>query len=147
MHTLTVPGTLDSLGLIRDFVKSAAAEAGTDRKRAYRLQLAVDEIATNIILHGYAETGSEGNLGLQSWLTDATLTVSIEDTALPYNPLEQAVPGSLDAPLEKRPTGGLGVYLAIRSVDNFLYERAGDRNRNIFIVNRASTPPIVGPGG
>jgi len=147
VHTLTVPGTLDSLGLIRDFVKSAAAEAGTDRTRAYRLQLAVDEIATNIIMHGYAETGLDGNLGLQSWLTDATLTVSIEDTAMPYNPLEQAVPGALDAPLEKRPTGGLGVYLAIRSVDNFMYERAGDRNRNVFIVNRESTPPIVGPGG
>jgi serine/threonine-protein kinase RsbW len=136
-HTLTVPGTLDSLSLIRDFVKSAAAEAGTDRKRAYRLQLAVDEIATNIVTHGYAETGSAGNLELRSWLTDETLVVSIEDTAMPYNPLEQAVPLALDAPLEERPTGGLGVYLAIRNVDSFLYERDGNRNRNIFIINRA----------
>ena len=137
MHILTVPGTLDSLGLIRSFVKAAASEAGTDRKRAYRLQLAVDEIATNIITHGYAETGSEGNLELKSWLTDATLTVVIEDTAMPYNPFEQAVPATLDMPLDERPAGGLGVYLAIRSVDNFLYERDGDRNRNVFILNRA----------
>jgi serine/threonine-protein kinase RsbW len=136
LKTLTVPGTLDSLGPIRGFVQAAAAAAGVDRKRAYRLQLAVDEIATNIITHGYAETGSEGNIELAAWLSDVALTISLEDTAIPYNPLDQAQPEALDAPLESRPEGGLGVFLAIRSVDNFLYERHGNRNRNVFIVNR-----------
>ena len=147
MHTLTVPGTLDSLGPIRDFVKAAASEAGLDRKRAYQLQLAVDEIATNVITHGYTETGSEGDVDVRTRLTDETLTIYLEDTAAPFNPLTQDAPDNLDAPLEDRPAGGLGVYLAIHSVDRFVYERDGDRNRNVFVVNRADSQANAGTQG
>jgi anti-sigma regulatory factor (Ser/Thr protein kinase) len=38
--------------------------------------------------------------------------------------------------MEQRPIGGLGVFLAIRGVDSFLYERVNDRNRSTFIVHR-----------
>jgi anti-sigma regulatory factor (Ser/Thr protein kinase) len=49
MKSSTVPATLDSLGPIADYVMAAAAAAGLDRRASYRLRLAVDEIATNIM--------------------------------------------------------------------------------------------------
>ncbi|HXV96967.1 MAG TPA: ATP-binding protein, partial [Anaerolineae bacterium] len=60
MEALTVPGTLDSLSVIGKYVLTAAATAGLDKKVSYRLRLAVDEIATNIITHGYDEANLEG---------------------------------------------------------------------------------------
>jgi anti-sigma regulatory factor (Ser/Thr protein kinase) len=42
----------------------------------------------------------------------------------------------IEQSIEKRSIGGLGIYLAFQGVDNFKYERVGDRNRNIFVVNR-----------
>ena len=57
MESLTVSGTLDSLKTIAAYVLSAAENAGLEKKPAYKLRLAVDEIATNIIVHGYEEAG------------------------------------------------------------------------------------------
>ena len=52
MQPLTLPGTLDALQPIRDYVKDLAKGAGLDDSAVYNLCLAVDEIATNVVLHG-----------------------------------------------------------------------------------------------
>jgi len=135
----TVPATLDSLGAIAEFVMAAAASAGLDKRASYHLRLAVDEIATNIIVHGYVKAGLQGGLKLGADIDDRTLTISIEDNGVAFNPLQAPVPDT-DLPLEERPIGGLGVYLAIRSVDEFLYEHVGNRNRTIFRMHRSSAP-------
>ena len=115
-----------------------AAAAGIAKSAAYRLRLAVDEIATNCIVHGYDEAGLEGMIYLGGTIDDKTLTVYVEDTALPYDPRQTPAPDDLDVPLEEREIGGLGVFLALRGVDQFLYEHADGRNRSIFIMNRTS---------
>ena len=136
METLTVPGTLDSLSKIAQYVSAGATAAGLDKKASYRLRLAVDEIATNIIVHGYEEAGLEGSLEVQADINEQDFTILIEDTGMAYDPTQKALPANLELPLEQRQIGGLGVYLAIEGVDKFSYERVGNRNRNIFIVNR-----------
>jgi anti-sigma regulatory factor (Ser/Thr protein kinase) len=135
MENLTVAGTLDSLDAIAKYVMAVAAATGLDKKTAYNLRLAVDEIATNIIIHGYEEAGREGVLDLQTFVDEQTLTISLKDTGVPYNPNQRLTPDDLDQPLEQRKIGGLGVYIAIQGVDKFIYERVGDLNHNIFIVN------------
>lgn len=138
MQSLTVPGTLDSLSTIADFVVAGAKQAGLDKKAAYRLRLAVDEIATNIIVHGYEEANYEGEVNLLLNIDDKTLTLTLEDTGVAYDPNQHLVPeeAALKLPLEQRPTGGLGIYLALQGVDKFIYERAANKNRNTVIMNR-----------
>lgn len=138
MNQLIVPGKLDSLSQIAQYVLEAAAEADLGKKASYGLRLAVDEIATNIILHGYEESGREGNLELWAELSDRNLIIFIEDTAVTYDPIEQALPEDLDKHPHEKTIGGLGVYLAIQGVDKFSYERVENRNRNIFTVDRKS---------
>ena len=138
MESLKVSGKLESLSAIAQYVMAAAKTAGLDKKASYKLRLAVDEIATNIITHGYEEAGLEGEVQLQAKIDDKTLTLWIEDTGEAYDPTKKKTVAEemLNRPLEERPIGGLGVYLAIEGVDKFIYERVGDRNRNIFVVNR-----------
>ena len=136
MKALTVPGKPDSLSTIAAYVLDAAERAGLDRKAAYRLRLAVDEVATNIIFYGYEEAGIEGDITVSADMDDHTLTITLEDLAQPFDPLQHAEPGDLDLPLEQRQIGGLGIYLAIKGVDKFTYERHGGRNRNVFLVYR-----------
>lgn len=138
MQPLSVTADLDELDTISDYVKAAAQAAQLDGKTAYKLRLAVDEIVTNIISHGYEEAGLQGNLEMQAQVDEQQLIISIEDTARPYDP-RQALPPDLEADLEARPIGGLGVYLALKSVDHFHYERIGNRNRNIFVVKKPTT--------
>ena len=138
MEAKSFPGTLDSLGPIREYVRSAAHSAGLDDKVTYKLSLAVDEIATNIVVHGYEEAGRSGVLDIQVETDSRSLTVIIEDDGVPFDPRESELPSSedLNRSLETRPIGGLGVFLAFEGVDEFKYERSGGRNRNIFVVHR-----------
>ena len=137
MEAITVPGTIESLDAIAKYIISVAAAAGLDKKASYKLRLAVDEIATNIIIHGYQEADKEGVLDVQATIDEHSLTIALEDTGAAFNPLEK-VPletETLDRPLAQRPIGGLGIFLAFQGVDKFVYEKLGDRNRNIFVVN------------
>lgn len=136
MDVLEVPGVLESLQPIADFVKEAAAEAGLERREAYKLRLAVDEIATNVVLYGYERSGQTGVLRIAKALDDAQLTLCLEDTSPPYDPTAQAPPPDLSESLESRPIGGLGVFLTVQGVDDFRYEYADGHNRNYFTVRR-----------
>jgi serine phosphatase RsbU (regulator of sigma subunit)/anti-sigma regulatory factor (Ser/Thr protein kinase) len=140
MQTLTVPGTLDSLEPIGKYVLAAAAEAGLDKKRSYALRLAVDEIATNSIVHGYDQAGLEGTLNVHADIDELALTITLEDSGAAFDPTTVRPPSEedLSRPLEERPIGGLGVYLAIQGTDEFSYKRIGKRNRCTFIMNRAT---------
>ena len=133
MENLIVPGTLDSLEVIRRYVAVVAGAAGLDKKATYRLQLAVDEIATNIITHGYAEAGYEGLLAFRAEIDETALTIVVEDTAPSYDPGRQI---SADARTSVEPSqvGGLGLFLTSTNVDEFRYERIENRNRHTFTI-------------
>ena len=138
MDELRVTAKLEVLSSIGAFVLKAAENAGLDRRAAYRLRLAVDEMATNIIVHGNPlEHSGDDEIRLTSEIDDRSLTITLEDRGPEFNPLDHESPeGHIDKPMEQRPIGGLGVFLAIRGVDSFQYERAGGRNRSLFIVHR-----------
>ena len=91
MPTLTVPGNLNSLAAIADMVVEQATLAGLDKHAVYQLQLAVDELATNSIVHGYQEHGLAGNVWISCETTDESLTVVVEDEAVPYDPRQRVV--------------------------------------------------------
>jgi len=136
LDPLTLPATLESLEPLVQYVLSAAAEAGLDRKASYRLRLAVDEIATNIITHGYAEAHIDGDVVVRASVGDERLTITLEDWAPAFDPREQADPDHIDKPSHERPVGGLGVFLAIKNVDQLDYEYRDHKNRNMLIMNR-----------
>lgn len=140
MKPLTVPGKLESLESVANYVLEAAAMAQLDKGAAYRLRLAVDEIVTNVVTHGYDEAGLAGMLTLSAELRDQALAIHLEDTGRSYNPSQSIPPANLDWPLERRQPGGLGVYLALRGVDQFYYERCAEGNRSTFIVKRPPHP-------
>jgi anti-sigma regulatory factor (Ser/Thr protein kinase) len=139
MDSLSVPATLESLKTIRDFVGKAAHAAGLSQARTYGLALAVDEIATNIITHGYEETGrTQGweseDIRIHASITGSALEITLEDTGTPFDPRSRPAPDDLHAPLAERDAGGLGIFLALKKVDDFRYDYVAGRNRNILVI-------------
>src|SRR4051794_30597672 len=130
MDPIVLPGELESLSVIGRYVVDAATAAGLDRAVAYRLRLAVDEIATNVVVHGYQEANETGSVAVSATINDHTLTIAVEDTARAFDPTKMTLPDEdeLDLPLEERDIGGLGVMLAREGVDDFRYERVDGRN-------------------
>ena len=139
MDPLIVPGDLDALQEVRDYVQRAAEMAGVDRKSAYKLRLAVDELATNSILYGYQQAGRSGEIEVQATIDPQRLTIVVEDSAATFDPRESMAVEEerVDTPVEERPVGGLGIFLALQGVDQFDYTYTNGHNRNILIVNRS----------
>ncbi len=133
----SLPASLAALSDIRRLVTQACQTAGLSEDATYRLALAVDEIATNIITHGYEEQGRSGEIGVSIERTDQRLIVALEDTGAAYDPRDRVLPTAedLDLPLEDREIGGLGIFLALQGVDYFDYRRSDSVNCNVFGMN------------
>lgn len=132
---LELAGTSDALGPATAFVERWSELAGLSPKGIYGLQLAVDELVTNIVTHAYAERGRTGPVVLEAELEPGCLRLIVEDTGDPYDPTAQPPPDDLDKPVEERKIGGLGIYLVLKSVDRVRYERRGSWNRVTLEMN------------
>ena len=133
MKPLSVPGRLDSLHAIGEYVLAAAARAGLESRAAYRLRLAVDEIATNAVLHGYRPAAYQGDLLVTAEFDKTKLTITLEDSSPAYDPLRTPPPEDLDREPQERSDGGLGIFLALGGVDEFKHQWVNKKNRNIFV--------------
>lgn len=132
MQKKTFPGTLDSLALVRAYVAEAARAAGLDSRRTYNLCLAVDEIATNIVLHGYQEVGLEGDIVVEAQQERGQLVIRLLDHGRTYDPAQVPQP-DLENPLNQ-PTSGWGVFLAKTGVDQLDYTSTDSGNVHRFVV-------------
>lgn len=135
--SLSVPGTLDALDEINQYVVQSANAAGLDKTASYKLRLAVDEIITNIVRYGYEQAGTRGDILVTAEIHPDRLTITTRDSAPEFNPQDAPMPDHPETPLEFRKIGGWGIHFAIHGVDEFKYERVGDFNHNIFMVKRS----------
>lgn len=119
MLTLTTLANLDALATIRDFIGQSCRHYGIGQPVCDQLQLAVDELCTNIISHGYANRAA-GKLTVMFGYIAPQITIIIEDDGAPFDP-QQAPPPDLTAGWEERAVGGLGIYLAQQVVDRLEY--------------------------
>lgn len=87
---LEVPATVGALGEIAAFVLRLAGRAGLDKGSAYRIRLAVDELATNIVMHGYR--GGGGRITVRGRSGPGGVQISLADCAPPSTPSQAACP-------------------------------------------------------
>ncbi len=96
-----------------------------------RLQLALDEIVTNIINYAYPD-GGRHQIDLRAAIENGVVEVRVEDQGQPFDPLRHAPPADLDGEIDERSIGGLGVHLVREVMDEVEYVRIGPRNRLIL---------------
>lgn len=130
------PAQLNQLEAISEFVTAAARQAHMGERDIFAVQMAVDEAATNIIVHGYQER--EGaTLSIACWKEADGLVIEIRDRGRPFDPCDVPEP-DLHTPLEERREGGLGIFLMRRMMDRIEFSRQGDEN--VLTMVRHSTP-------
>ena len=132
MQEKRFPATLDSLALVRSFVSEVARRARLDSGRIYKLCLAVDEIATNIVLHGYEEVDLRGDISIEALQEPGQLIIRLLDHGRTYDPDRVPEP-DFKNPL-KQQSGGWGVFLGKTGVDQFDYTSNDSGNVHRFVV-------------
>jgi serine/threonine-protein kinase RsbW len=129
---LTIPGILNEVRQACEFVSQAARHAGLDEQAAYECELAIDEVCTNIIEHGYEFNGEAHSIEIICEQIDNRFTINVFDESPAFNPLVGPEPDP-EAALEERKTGGWGVYFIKRLMDEISYQNEDGRNRLLMV--------------
>jgi serine/threonine-protein kinase RsbW len=128
----TFPASKQSLGPIRDLVAGIGSEHGVSDDALYDMISAVDEAATNIIVHGYK--GAPGEIEVEVALVKKQFTVTLSDRAPTFDPT-LIDPPDVTLPLEKRKPGGLGVYMMKHFMDR-VEHTARKGGGNVLVMGR-----------
>jgi serine/threonine-protein kinase RsbW len=134
VQKMVFPGEFDSLTEISEFITRFAEAAGLEARDIYAVQLAVDEACSNIIQHAYGGEG-EGDIECTCSLDEEGLTVVLRDEGCPFNPDEAPDP-DLDADIEDRKIGGLGLYFIKQLMDQVGFEFTPDEGNVLTMVKR-----------
>lgn len=116
---LKVKSKTENLSLIRDFIKTATAEAGVTSDTVENIILAVDEACTNIIKHAY-KSFPDGELIIKTKSTLSRFVISIIDYGNSFEPDTIPEPDLQKYYRQKR-VGGLGMYLMKTLMDDVKY--------------------------
>lgn len=92
----------------------------------FPFELALEEVFMNVAMHGGGEQGP-ATVWLELECADGRLNLSLSDDGPAFDPLSLPTP-DLNAPLEERPVGGLGVHLVREMMDGVSYSYRGGRN-------------------
>ena len=114
------------------FAEANAVPASVRRS----LNVALDELLQNTIVHGFAGRqaggGGDGAVTIAVELLPDRLTVTLTDDGQPFNPLAAPAPDT-GRPAEERPVGGLGIHLVRQLMDEVHYQRRGGRNVVVLV--------------
>jgi anti-sigma regulatory factor (Ser/Thr protein kinase) len=116
---------LSELAALAAFVDGFAAAQALPAEVAFQLNLVLEELVTNTVSHGHP--GAAGTIHLRLERAGDVVEAELVDAGLAFDP-RTAPPPDLDAPLEERRAGGLGVHLVRQFVDEIDYRREGGRN-------------------
>ena len=133
---LTLKNDLSELARVAEEIESHGVSCGWPAKWILNVNLCLDELITNTVSYGYLDTDEHE---IRVTLTDrnASLVVVVEDDGVAFDPFTAAPVPDLEADVEERPIGGLGVYFVKTLMDEVAYERVDDCNR-ITLVQRPS---------
>ena len=123
---LVVPSDLAELERVSRELEEFGRSHGLSAADVSAVNLAVDEILTNIVLYAFPRC-EDHEVDLSARIESGELTVEIADRGRPFDPSSVPAP-ELDATLEDRPVGGLGLHIVRRLVDEMSYARQDDRN-------------------
>lgn len=137
-----LPPDLSSLGTLAEFLEAFGEANGVPPAPLLQVNLALDELVTNAIIHG----GSSDPIEVSLRLDRGSLVAEMLDRGRRFDPLRDAPPPDLDSPLEERRVGGLGIHMVKKTMDSVDYEWTGSRNR-VRLEKRLDSPPAGrGPG-
>ncbi|MDO8679953.1 MAG: ATP-binding protein [Acidobacteriota bacterium] len=112
---------LAEMSVLAEHLEQFCAGHGLGPEVFSQLNLALDEIVTHIIAHGYRDEGREHRIRITLAHDGASVTARIEDDAAAFDPLER------DDPTQ-------GINLLKTLVDEVTYSR--ERGHNALIVRK-----------
>ena len=126
VRRLTLSNDIDEIPRLHTLIQGIAEETDMDHALAMSLNLALEEVVSNVMLYAYP-AGSKGQVDIEATIRDDRIDFRVSDSGFPFDPTLASDP-DVAADLKDRPIGGLGIYLVKRIMDDVSYARKGDKN-------------------
>ena len=138
---LRLPASDANLPRLMEFVNHEAQAAGLSPQDLYRVELAAEEVLTNIIKYAYPQ-GQTGSVEVACGLGEGRFWMEFRDQGTPFDPVNADKP-TVEAALAERPVGGLGIHLVRQIMDQVTYQRQG--GDNLLTLSKQSQPEEAEP--
>ena len=130
--SMKIAPELDQLERIAAAVEELGERDDWPPDLIFKVNLVLDELWVNVVHY----SGATGDVEI-SLDTDADeVRLEIADDGRPFDPLTETVEPDIDAPLEDRPIGGLGIFLVREMMDDLRYKRENGKNRLAMVKRK-----------
>src|ERR1700722_3707653 len=123
---IVIHNELSEIALVRDALDQLGSELEVPAQAIVQLQVALDEIVSNVIKYSWVDGGKHDIL-VRITIDDDGVALDIFDDGEPFDP--RGVPEPLPSLAGMRPEpGGVGIHMVRKLVDDFAYRRIDARN-------------------
>jgi len=135
----TIANDFADLGGLMEAATLFLEGQGVDAQAVYRINLALEEMVTNIIKYGYDAPGRH-TIEVAVEVGANEVSVRIIDDGHDFNPVLQERKAPADK-LAEREIGGLGIHLMKKLLDRMEHRREEGRNILEIKIRRKLTAP------
>ena len=125
MAEKTFPAKTDALPDVLGYVEQALEQFGCPMKTQMAICVALEEVFVNVAHYAYGE--GEGDMTLGIGFRDGTVTFRMTDKGVPFDPLQKPDP-DITLSAEEREIGGLGIFIAKKTMDTIGYTYENGEN-------------------
>jgi anti-sigma regulatory factor (Ser/Thr protein kinase) len=125
--------SLDDISGIVSFTDEFFAQNDIDPSVRYIVDLCVEELFVNMVTY---DTETEEEILIEMNPHEHGAEVSLTDFGVNRFDPRDANPVDVNAPLEQRTPGGLGLYLVLKMVNSIHYEYRNSNSKITFIADR-----------
>jgi anti-sigma regulatory factor (Ser/Thr protein kinase) len=125
--SLLLKNDMPEIERLAEEVTRFANQHGVPPETAGDLNLALEEVVANVIMHAYPQGGAH-EIRVDVTAEKDRVTAEVVDDGVRFDPLQGPEP-NVALPLAQRPVGGLGLFLVRRVMDELHYSREAGRNR------------------
>ena len=127
MKELTLPAARENIPAVIDFVNRELESVGCPMKTEAQIDIAIDELYSNIANYGCDENSGEVTVLLETETDSRTVTITFVDNGRPFDPLSRPDP-DVTLKARERKIGGLGIYMVKKSMDDVRYAYRDGKN-------------------
>lgn len=134
MSELTLEANVENLDDVLAFVDKILEELYCSPKAQMQIDVSVEELFVNIANYAYAPGTGSATIRVAKQNDPSGVAITFIDSGVPYNPLAKKDP-DITLSAEERQIGGLGIYMAKKSMDSIEYEYTD--GQNILTIKKA----------
>jgi len=125
-YSFELKSSLSELDTLCQNLEKYGKKIGLSKKFVFEINLALDELFTNIISYGY-EDNSEHIIKITLTPNIDELCLCIEDDGVAFDPSEFES-ADIACSVENCRIGGLGIHIIKKLMDEICYQRCGSKN-------------------